>query len=515
MQGHIRHISTLAGSISAALFAVSVQATVITIGTINPGTLTTNPSTTSQIIVGFGATTPGSLQVNASSTGNGFTSVTGNFSGSVGVVAGVGAGSSGTMVILGNGTAGSATLSTPKTITLGVNGGSGNLNVQNGGLAQTTAAGSPIQVGNINSSGAIQVDGANSVVKSADRIQVGSYNNSTGSVVISNGGVAQTNGKVEIGIGDNATGTVSVTGPNSKMLTNGLFIGNSNVAGSVTNTGSLTVQNGASVTANPLASGADGGVTIGSKSGSSVTVTGAGSSLDVGAITSGTNFLAGKEVIVGGYGQGQLVVDQSGSVNAAGANVIVGGGVFATQTDAGTLTVKNGGAVTADSITVYQNGLLNGGGGTINGDVTINGGTLSPGNSPGTMNINGDLNLLSGILNLEVATGISDHLNVSGNVFFAEDIIINLDFLNSPVGNAFNIADFFSNFASLVVDPTFNLAGHLNVTGLSSADFITVSLGGSSVNIGQAVAVPEPGALLLLIAGVGAMVAVRRSRKES
>lgn len=78
--------------------------------------------------------------------------------------------------------------------------------------------------------------------------------------------------------------------------------------------------------------------------------------------------------------------------------------------------------------------------------------------------------------------------------------------------------DFFSNYTSFVVDPAFNLASHLNVTGLSSTDFITVSLAGSSVQFGNpsdpGTTIPEPGALLLLLAGAGAMVVARRPLKK-
>jgi hypothetical protein len=87
---------------------------------------------------------------------------------------------------------------------------------------------------------------------------------------------------------------------------------------------------------------------------------------------------------------------------------------------------------------------------------------------------------------------------------------------SSPVGHTFDIQDFFSNYTSFLVDPAFNLSSHLHVTGLSSTDFMTVTLGESSVEIGQAVnAIPEPGALLLLIAGAGAMITVRRRSQKS
>ncbi|MGZ5231142.1 MAG: beta strand repeat-containing protein [Burkholderiales bacterium] len=498
----------------------TAEATVIITGTVNPGTLATSPTTSSQIIVSFGGSA-GTLEVNANP---GFNTVTGNFSGSVGVVAGSGAGSNGSILVNGNGTAGSATLTTPKSIVVGVTGGTGSLSVQNSGLVQSTNNGSLVQAGNSNSTGAITVDGANSTLKSAGRIQIGAFAGSTGSLAISNGGVAQTigtsDGVVEMGTGTGgaaANGTVRVSGAGSKLLTNGLIVGNSSVGGTDVNTGTLTISAGALATANPLASGQGGSLFVGSKTGSQVTVTGAGSSLQVGAITSGSNLLAGKEIIVGGFGQGTLLVDQSASLNASGGNIIVGGGFFGTQIDPGALTVKNGATVTANSVTVNTNGLLNGGGGTIASDVQINGGTLAPGSSPGTMTIAGNLNLLAGALELEIASGIADHLNVFGNVSVGSDFLFDLIFsYDPPFDTHVDIIDFFSNFTSFVIDPAFTLASHLNVTGLSSSDFVTVSFGGQSVAFGSAATtVPEPMSLLLVLAGLVLMAVVGLPRGSS
>jgi len=510
----LRSAAVLTFGLAFAMNAPIAQATVITNGSISPGTLTTNPTTNSQIIVGIGSA--GTLEVNSSAAGNGFTTVTGNFSGSTGIVAGFAAGGVGGILVNGGGSPGSATLTTPKAIIVGTSGGNGTLTVQNGGLAQATTNGAAIQAGNSNSTGGITVDGAGSALNAAGRIQVGAFTSSTGSLSVANGGAAQSgtavgfsDGIVEIGTGDGATGTVTVAGAGSTLGTNGLIVGSSNVAGATTNSGALTVQNGGAVTANAGANLSAGGVFVGSKTGSDVTVTGLGSSLQVGVISSG--FQAGKEVIIGGFGQGTVLVDQSASVNAAGANILVGGGLSGALTDPGTLAVRNGATVTANEIMIAQNGLVTGNG-TITGDVTLNGGKLAPGNSPGTLNIIGDLSLLSGVLDLEIDQGISDLLSVTGDVFLGSGLTLNLIFGFTPAaGTLFDIEDFFTSFSSFAFDPAFDLASQLQVTGLSDTSFITVSLGRDSVSIGQpTTVVPEPATWALLAFGLIALGVMRR-----
>jgi T5SS/PEP-CTERM-associated repeat protein len=502
-----------------SIFAVPADATVITSATGNCGTgsIASTGTTASQLIIGCVAT--GSLEVNASSAGNGLTTATAGYTGgSIGLVSGYFTGSNGSVLVNGNGTAGSATLNITRAVEVGFSGGTGSLTVQNGGTAQVMTSGSEITIANSSSTGTATVDGANSLLSSGSRIYVGSFSNAVGSLTVSNGGRVQStvapggfiDGALVIGAASNASGTVTVTGANSVISTNGLIVGD-NEAGS---TGSLTIQNGGAVNATVLADGTGAGLSIGAASGATVTVTGAGSSLNVAPVTSG--FIASKEVNIGGFATGTLIVDQSASVNAAGTNVHVSGGAIGTQTGAaGLLTVKTGATLTADTVTVYQNGTLNGTG-TIAADVVLNGGTLAPGNSPGTINVLGDLDLLSGNVSLEIGPGISDHFDVSGNVTIGKDVIVTLVFETTPsFDQVFDLESFFTHTGGFDFDPAFNLASQISVSGLAGGSSIFVMADGQRTGFSSPLGVPEPASIAFLLAGLGGLAAMRRRRKPA
>ncbi|MBJ6133401.1 autotransporter domain-containing protein [Ochrobactrum sp. Q0168] len=111
----------------------------------------------------------------------------------------------------------------------------------------------------------------------------------------------------------------------------------------------------------------------------------------------------------------------AGSMTFAGTNKIIltgansfGGGA---TVEAGTLIVGNHGTGSLDASVQVHSGATLGGTGTIGGNVNIlSGGFLSPGNSIGTLTINGDLVLQPGsTMEVEIAgNGGSDLVNVSG-----------------------------------------------------------------------------------------------------
>jgi len=135
-------------------------------------------------------------------------------------------------------------------------------------------------------------------------------------------------------------------------------------------------------------------------------------------------------------GNGTLIKNDLGRLILNGANTYTGG----TTVKAGTLELSGslasavnleggwlltgltGSAGTINGDVTMTGGVL-GGSGTINGDVTVTSGTVGPGNSPGTLTINGDFNLTSdSILDFElgdpdgVAGTDSDLIDVNGDL---------------------------------------------------------------------------------------------------
>ncbi|GEM_PF-2003354 len=518
--------------VGSVFFMLNVHADVITTGNIFPGSLTTSPTTTSQVIIGFGGV-QSSLVVNADTVSNGITAVNANNTGSIGVVAGFSSGDQGSILVKGNGLSGSARLSSINDIELGISGSKGILQIQNGGVVETTGqtafSGSSVVAGNSDSVGEIVVTDPGSLLSTTGRVRLGGFSNSNGAMVISHGGRVQTAGtvaqdvQIEIGTGDGATGSALVRDANSSLVTNGIIVGGGSAGSTASNLGILSIQLGGTASTNPLASGEAGGLSIGSASpfGAEVIVRGAGSSLEVGAITSASNILAGKEVLVGGFRDGTLLVDNFGRVNASGANIIVGGGVSGTDTAApGRLTVRSGGVVLANNVTINPNAVLNGDG-TITANVTLNGGTVAPGNSPGTLTIDGDFTQVAGNLVIEIAgtgAGEFDVLNVLGAASFDPGTTIDLDFINGFAPTTGDVFDFLQtntlasdmslvNFAVLGLDPGFQFDTAFTSTGVFSM---------TALNTGVS-SVPVPAALWLFVSGLSGLAGIsgrKQKRRE-
>jgi len=195
-------------------------------------------------------------------------------------------------------------------------------------------------------------------------------------------------------------------------------------------------------------------------------------------------------------------------VTVSSGNLLVtnasGGGLLDIR--GGTLDL-NGGLVYAGAVAV-SNGSFLIGSGTIIGSVT-NAGTMGPGNSPGTLNVQGDLTLLSSaVLDMELrgtATTEFDRLLVSG-AFTADgilDVMLIDGFLPQP-GDQFDLF----NYAS--VGGSFNLinlpfgAGSWNTSHLLANPSDPLS--------GTIIYIPEPSTWTLLGLGLAALAMRRRSR---
>ncbi|WP_249142668.1 autotransporter-associated beta strand repeat-containing protein, partial [Bradyrhizobium sp. AUGA SZCCT0160] len=106
---------------------------------------------------------------------------------------------------------------------------------------------------------------------------------------------------------------------------------------------------------------------------------------------------------------GQLIKTGTGTLNLAGNNIYTGN----TTIDAGTLLVN--GSIASSALTTVNAGATLGGTGTV-GNLTIAGGTLAPGNSIGTLSVQGSLVFTAASTYLvEVSPTNSDLTNVTGS----------------------------------------------------------------------------------------------------
>ena len=211
---------------------------------------------------------------------------------------------------------------------------------------------------------------------------------------------------------------------------------------------------------------------------------------------------------------GSLTVEAGASVNAQTINVSENrAGATTLNNQGATLTVRDGAVVTAN-VNVFEDGVLNGGQGQITGNVVVDGGTVAPGNSPGVMYIAGNLELLDGVLELEVTDTLMDSFVVSGDLVIGEDLIVDimLDIQTSSF-LSLNLEDFFQVAGNTTIDPNFNLFDNVNVSGLSNHSELLLSFNGNQRTFGAVAAVPEPSTLALLGLSLMGLVVARRKRK--
>ena len=270
--------------------------------------------------------------------------------------------------------------------------GKSTVTVSNGGVLQTDGA---AYLGDGNA-GKVTVTGTGSKWI-ADTIEVGayyggSYPDSRGDVIVSNGG-AVTASTLALGTYEGAPGTVLVTGQGSHIdLTGALTIGD-------LGEGTATLANGGKITAASVTLGDEGTATgtliFGAAVGDAPVASGV---LDTPTVTFGDSSETSE--IVFNY-TGKLDFDPE-LLGTGNISVLAGTTTFSTDSVeySGDVTVSGGKAVfNADyggaAVVVSDNGIV-GGSGTISSLDAQAGGTVAPGNSPGTLHVVGDVSFAAG-----------------------------------------------------------------------------------------------------------------------
>lgn len=213
----------------------------------------------------------------------------------------------------------------------------------------------------------------------------------------------------------------------------------------------------------------------------------------------GTNTYSGSTTLSGG----RLVIGGDGSINTTAGIVIEGG----------TLVQNSTVALTAP-ITWTEGGVE--GSGTIVGNLTASGSgqkVLSPGNSPGTLTIDGDLsldNLTTVIFELNGPdAGVSyDVLNVSGTLALNDATLEIILGFTPGITEQFTVALFDQ------LSGTFNGIGDGDTVSAGAYEFMVNYLTGSGEIMLTTTAIPEPGHLALLTAFLATAVVVVRRRKK-
>ncbi|MFM8655899.1 MAG: beta strand repeat-containing protein [Chthoniobacterales bacterium] len=379
-----------------------------------------------------------------------------------------------------------------------------------------------------------------------------------------NGAITNTGGLAKEGSGTLTLGGIANSYSGGTIVTGGRLVGDStSIRGLVTNNAAVTFNQSTNGTFSNVMSGTGSLLKTGS---AILTLSGAntysgGTEIAAGQLSGDTTSLRGlitnnaslrfnqttngtfSDTIVG---TGMLTKIGAASLTLSGISTYSG----TTLASAGTLVVD--GSITNSSVTVQSGGTL-AGSGSVGGIVLNTGGTISPGNSPGTLNVTGnvtwnpDANYNWQIYNATGAAGSTngwDFLNVTGslnlsNLSVGSEFNINLWSLSgiSPDTNGsavnFNpnqnytwtiltaaggIGGFDPSYFKVNVFATNGTGGFLN--SLAGGAF-SMGVSGNSLNLlftsaGPA-GVPEPGtwAAAVLVAGGAAFVRWRRRGQKS
>lgn len=231
------------------------------------------------------------------------------------------------------------------------------------------------------------------------------------------------------------------------------------------------------------------------------------------SLVGSSNWTIAESLIVGENGVGTLSVSDYSFVQIDTLLQVGNQGIVNLVLSEGRINVGGGGLPTDLGILRVGEGGLLAGGGTINGDVLVDGGSLSPGFSPGILTINGDLNIASlGSMSIEIGGDIPgvdyDVLDVSGNTDIDGTIFVTLiDGYLPGRGDVFDLFRFGGDF-----DPL----SKSQIVFTNGPAGLEYELGLTSGVASVVVTVPEVGSLSLLgVASVFVGLAARYRHKRA
>ena len=347
-----------------------------------------------------------------------------------------------------------------------------------------------------------------------------------------------TSGRFNLSGANTFTGGISITGGDVRITQDSAL---GNIANNIEIDGGLLSYEIASA---PLTISASRQIIVGDGNGSANTGIMVRDTADVLATVNYNGVIANKGGETGIFHKTGL-----GTLTLGGTSTYTG----ATTVKGGTLVVSTGGSIAQSSLTtVTTNTILTANGtvgavqvnlgGTLNGAGTVGtttvAGTLKPGNSPGVLNVNGNLTMESGgnmVWELfantatQASPAVFDQVLVSGDLAFAGGNGITLNFGTTAAGSTVAWSDSFwnSNRSFLIYDVAGSTTGFSNLSLLNtsfndatgaalarSQGIFSLGQSGDSVFLNYN-AIPEPSTGSMLGLGFTGLVITRLLRRKS